>query len=137
MSGSRRALKIGGGTLLGVVLALALGFGLLQTALGRAWLAQILGGRLSSPAERVTITGIGGLVPFDMRIGKVELADAQGPRVVVADAVLAIAPVDLLAFRLRLRDIGARAIRVERPAQGSGGRHKDPAPLAQPPLAVV
>jgi len=137
MGGLRRVLKVAGGAVLGLLLALALAFGLLQTAPGKAWLAQIFGGRLSSPAERVTITGIGGLVPFDMRIGKVELADAQGPRVVVADAVLAIAPVDLLAFRLRLRDIGARAIRVERPAQGSGGGSMDPAALLHPPLAVV
>ncbi len=97
MSALRRALKLAGGAVLGLLLALALAFGLLQTGPGKAWLAQRVGGWLSSPAERVTITGIGGLVPFDMRVAKIELADAQGPRVAVADAVLAIAPADLLA----------------------------------------
>src|SRR5258708_19101150 len=137
MSALRRALKLAGGAVLGLVLALALAFGLLQTGPGKAWLAQRVAGWLSSPAERVTVTGIAGLVPFDMRIDKIELADAHGPRVLVTDAVLAIAPADLLAGRLRLRDIGAREIRVERPSQGSSGGSMDPAALLHPPVAVV
>jgi translocation and assembly module TamB len=137
VGGLRRALKIAGGGVAALLLALALACGLLQTGPGKAWLAQRAGFWLSRPAEQVSITGIHGLVPFDMRIAKIELADAQGPRVTVADAVLAIAPADLLAGRLRVRDIGARAIRIERPSSGSGGGTTNPAALLHPPLAVV
>ena len=127
MSALRRALKIAGGVVAGLLLTLALAFGLLQTGPGKAWLAQRLSGALSGPGAPATITGIQGLVPFDMRVGKIELADAQGPRITIDDAVLAIAPADLLAGRLRIRDLGARRVRFERPSQASGGGTAGPA----------
>ena len=68
MVGLRRALRITGGTVAGLLLALALAFGLLQTGPGKAWLGQRIGSWLSSPAERVDITGIGGLVNYRRRI---------------------------------------------------------------------
>src|SRR6185437_3656079 len=113
MSALRRALKIAGGALAGLLLAVALAFGLLQTGPGKAWLAQRLAAALSGPDGRATITGIAGLVPFDMRVARIELADAQGPRVTIDDAMLSVAPADLIARRLAVRELGARLIRVD------------------------
>ncbi|HWG79193.1 MAG TPA: translocation/assembly module TamB domain-containing protein [Stellaceae bacterium] len=136
MSALRRALKIAGGALAGLLLAVALAFGLLQTGPGKAWLAQRLAAALSGPGGRATVTGIAGLVPFDMRVAKIELADAQGPRLIIEDAVLSVAPADLLAGRLTVRELGARLIRVDHVSRSSSSTI-DPATLLHPPVAVA
>jgi translocation and assembly module TamB len=135
----RKSLKVAGGTLAALVLVLVAGFGLLQTGPGKAWLAQRLAAALSGPAGQATVSGIHGLVPFDMRIARIELADAQGPRLTIEDAVLAVAPADLLARRLHVRELGARVIRVERPAppSNSSSGTMNPATLLHPPVSVT
>ena len=115
----RTALKIVGGGL-GLLLAmLLLAFGLAQTPPGKAWLAGALSAWLSSPTERVTIESLKGLVPLDMTVGKIEFADRQGPRLVIEDASIAIAPLDLLSRQLTLR-LAARQLDLERLSQGGG-----------------
>ncbi|HEX6842404.1 MAG TPA: hypothetical protein VF113_12775, partial [Stellaceae bacterium] len=133
----RRTLKIAGAAFAGLLLVLALAFGLLQTGPGKAWLAQRLATALSGPGGEATITGIAGLVPFDMRVAKIELADAQGPRLIIEDAVLSVAPADLLARRLTLRELGARLIRVDHASKASSSGTIDPATLLHPPVAVT
>jgi translocation and assembly module TamB len=115
----RSAGKIAGGGILTLPLALALAFGLAQTEAGKKGLAAALGHWLSDPEEEVAIRGIGGLVPFDMTLGSITLADRQGPRVVVSDAAITIAPAGLLAGRLALA-ITAREVRVDRTDEGGG-----------------
>src|SRR6185437_12787002 len=132
----RKALKIAGGIVAALLLVLAAGFGLLQTGPGKAWLAQRLAVALSGPSGSATIRGIEGVVPFDMRVAKIELADAQGPRLTIEDAVLSVAPADLLARRLHIRELGARLIRVDHASQASSSTI-DPATLLHPPLAVT
>src|SRR6185312_16657295 len=133
----RKSLKVAGGTLAALVLVLVAGFGLLQTGPGKAWLAQRLAAALSGPGGQATVSGIAGLVPFDMRIARIELADAQGPRLTIEDAVLSVAPADLLARRLHIRELGARLIRVDHASQASSSSTIDPATLLHPPLAVT
>src|SRR6185437_12210317 len=133
----RKALKIAGGIVAALLLVLAAGFGLLQTGPGKAWLAQRLAVALSGPSGSATITGIEGVVPFDMPVAKIELADAQGPRLTIEDAVLSVAPADLLARRLHIRELGARLIRVDHASQASSSSTIDPATLLHPPLAVT
>src|SRR5690348_14554104 len=134
MTALRRVLKIAGGALAGLLLVLALAFGLLQTGPGKAWLAQRLAMALSGAAGSATISGIEGLVPFDMRVAKIELADAQGPRIVLEDAVLSIAPADLLARRLDVRELGARLIRVDHASQASSSGTIDLTTLLHPKI---
>src|SRR5579883_2973376 len=98
---------------------LLLAFGLAQTPPGKAWLAGALSAWLSSPTERVTIESLKGLVPLDMTVGKIEFADRQGPRLVIEDASIAIAPLDLLSRQLTLR-LAARQLDLERLSQGGG-----------------
>jgi translocation and assembly module TamB len=116
MSQFRRALTFAGGALLVLLLVLALAFGLLQTPPGRAWLGAALGHALADPGERVTVVGLKGLIPFDMSVSLIEIDDAQGPRVVVADAAVSIAAGDLLAGRLTVRRFRAAEITVARPS---------------------
>ncbi|HKW55070.1 MAG TPA: hypothetical protein VJO12_15360, partial [Stellaceae bacterium] len=138
MSALRRALKIAGATVAGLLLVLALAFGLLQTGPGKAWLAQRLAAALSGPGGQATVTGIRGLVPFDMRISRIELADAQGPRLTIDDAVLSVAPADLIVGRLTVRELGARLIRVDHPSEASSsGGTVNPATLLHPPVTVA
>ncbi|HYM04378.1 MAG TPA: hypothetical protein VET85_15600, partial [Stellaceae bacterium] len=109
-------MTLAGGALATPALVLAVVFGAAQTRPGKAWLAQELGALLSDPAERVTIDRITGLVPFDVTIGRIEVTDRQGPRVVIDDAVLEIEPVQLLAARLT-GQVMARRIAIERPPE--------------------
>ena len=121
--------------LLAVVLALALSFALLQTPPGRAGLAAVLGRALADPGERITVTGFKGFVPFDMTVERIEIDDSAGPRVVVSDAALAIAPGDLLRGRLTVRRFSAREIEVARPS--ATPIHPNPSALMHPPLPVT
>src|SRR5215472_14474769 len=130
----RRALKLAGGALLGVLLVLALAFGLLQTGPGKNWLADALSKAMSSAGERMTITGIAGLVPFDMRIARIEIADDRGPRVVVEGATLTLAPADLLKGTFAVRRLAAERIRLDHPSSASGSTNLDT--LLHPPLAI-
>jgi translocation and assembly module TamB len=120
--------------LLAVVLALALGFALLQTPPGRAGLAAVLARALADPGERITVTGLKGFVPFDMTVERVEIDDSAGPRLVVSDAALAIAPGDLLRGRLTVRRFSARAIEVARPSATPS--HFNPAALLYLPVPL-
>jgi translocation and assembly module TamB len=132
----RKALAGIGIGLLGLMLVVALVFGLAQTRPGKAALASLIERWLSDPAERVSIDHIGGFVPFDMTVDAITVADSQGPRIVLSDTALAVAPADLLVGRLTLVRIAARALRIERgPQSASGG--SDLAALLHPPLAVT
>src|SRR5690349_10201313 len=103
----RTALKFAGGGLLAVLLLLALAFALLQTGPGKRWLAGTLSTAMSSDGERAVITDIGGLVPFNMTIARIEMLDDQGPRALVENAALVIAPADLLKGTLTINRLAA------------------------------
>lgn len=135
MSGkARTALKLAGGTLLGLVLALALAFALAQTPPGRAWLAAALARAITDPGERITVTGLAGLVPFDMTVERIEAADPAGTYLVIDHAALAIAPSKLLAGRIAVRRLSARAIDFARPP--TTPTHLSLAALLRLPLPV-
>ena len=134
----RRAAKLLGAGIVAALMTLALGFALLQTGAGKAWLAAEIGRALTDPSQSVTVSGLEGMVPFDLRIGSIVFADAAGPRLSIADARIEIAPRGLLAGRLEIRRFAARRIALERPnaAAGSGGSSVDAAKLLHPPLPI-
>lgn len=115
MSKARTALEFAGIALLGLVSLLALVFALVQTPTGKAWLAAALGRVIADPGERITITGLTGFVPFDMDVARIEAVDPLGTYLVVDQATLAISPGELLAGRIAVRRLSARAIDFERP----------------------
>jgi translocation and assembly module TamB len=129
----RKTVKRAGGGLLGLLLALALGLALAQTRPGKLWLAEIIGRALSDASDHVTLTQLTGFVPFNMAVEQIIVADANGPRLVIADAELVVTPAPLLRGRLAIRRLAAREIRVDRPGQGG---EDDLALLLHPPLPV-
>ena len=117
-----------------ILLAAAL-FGLAQTGPGKGFIASALGRALSGPGKTVTIEGMTGLIPFDIKLHKITLADVTGPWLTVTDAAVAIAPGDLLHKRLTLRHLLAGEIDVARQSAGgstSGSSSLDLASLLQP-----
>jgi translocation and assembly module TamB len=133
----RRALVGLGIGLLGLMLLLALAWGVAQTGPGKAALATLLERWLSDPDERVTIDHIGGSVPFAMTVDRITLADSGGPRIVVSDVAIAIGPGDLLAGRLRLRRLIVGALSISRGSHSASTSKTDLGPLLHPPLAVA
>jgi translocation and assembly module TamB len=108
------------GTATFAVVAAALGaFGFIQTDPGRAWLAATLSRVLSSPEAIVTLDGIEGTIPFDMRVRQIRLADSGGAWLIVSDAAIDIAAGELLRRKLTARRLAASDITVLRTPTGS------------------
>jgi translocation and assembly module TamB len=116
MNRFRRVLKVSGAALLVLLLVPVLAFALAQTPPARAWLAAALGRAIADPGERGTIAGLHGLIPFNMKVERIEIDDARGARLLIKDASLAIAPGDLFAGRLTVRRMSARLVDIARPS---------------------
>ena len=68
------------GAALGLSLAILLGaFGLLQTQVGQAWLAEAVAQTVSIPDFAVSVEGFHGIVPFHLTIDRIDIADREGP----------------------------------------------------------
>jgi translocation and assembly module TamB len=119
----RRAGKIAFWMAGGLLAVMAAGFAYLQTGAGRASLAAAASRALSSPAATIKIGSIAGLVPFDMRVGKIVLSDAGGPWLAIDAAAFAWSPSALLRGRLRIDRLSAQSVELLRqpaPSQTSG-----------------
>lgn len=117
----------------GLVLLVALLFGAVQTQPGKAMLARTLSSLASSPDLQVEISGLTGLVPFDMRVGSVRVADREGEVARVDDLTLAWRPLALLNRTVDITRL--KATRVEllrRPLPPN-----EPPPPGEPPSLAV
>jgi translocation and assembly module TamB len=134
----KRGLKLAGFGLCFAVAFVALGFALLQSGAGQAWLAAEIGRALTMPGRQVTVRGLEGRVPFAMRVASIVFADADGPFLSIADARIDISAKDLLAGRVVLRRIAARSVTFARPSAGpSNNSSDDAAGLLKPLLPVA
>ena len=97
-----------------VVLAIAGVFGLAQTDAGKRLIAEQLGRALSSADTTARLEGLGGLIPFDLRLERLRLADAEGPWLELDDARLSWSPAALLRGRLEIDELGARRLALLR-----------------------
>ncbi len=114
------------GLLAALVLAL---FGLLQTEIGHAWLARVTAQAASGPGFSVAIRGLGGVVPFRMTAGRIDLADAGGRWLSLKNVGLDLSAASLLTGRVEVRSLSAAAIDVVRlPSGPLSGRSE---PLAE------
>lgn len=109
-----RMVRILGFVLLTLLLAAAGAFGLLQTPPGKALLAHMVSAHVSSPDLKVTIRDITGLVPFDLGVGTVELADRDGPFASVEGAALSWRPLALLRGTFDVTRLTAERIHIAR-----------------------
>lgn len=96
-----------------LVLLLAL-FGAVQTGPGKALLARTASSLASVSGLAVSISDIGGGVPWDMTVGRIAVADAEGPVAEVEALRLAWHPLSLLSGVVDVEALEARRIAVER-----------------------
>ncbi|MGH6899130.1 MAG: hypothetical protein ACREJ5_21705, partial [Geminicoccaceae bacterium] len=97
-----------------VVLAIAGAFGFAQTDAGRRLIAGQLGRALTSAGTTAHLEGLHGLIPFDLRLERLRLADAEGPWLELDDARLSWSPAALLRGRLEIDELGARRLALLR-----------------------
>jgi translocation and assembly module TamB len=111
----RRTGKIALWTVGGLSAMLAAGFGLLQTGVGKDWIAATATGVLSTPTSSIKVGAIEGLVPFDMRVSQIAMGDSGGTWLTIDRAALRWSPSALLRGRLLIDDLSADTIAVLRP----------------------
>ena len=94
-----------GGALGLLIVVLAAGFGLLQTQAGQAWLARNIVHTVSSPDFTVSVEGLGGIVPFHLKVDRIEIGDRDGTYLNLHDFGLDLSAAALLAGRLHIRSL--------------------------------
>lgn len=127
-----RRIAIGTASLLGLlVLAIAALLFWLRSDPGRSWLTAELNSLLSSPEQRLTLSGLGGALPFHPRLARIELADPDGNWLALDDAAVDLDPAALLAGTLRIETLTAGRVALLRlPAGGA------PTPTATRPAGL-
>lgn len=115
--------------LAGLLLALVALFAGLQTGPGKTLLAQVASSLASVSGLKVSISDIRGGVPWDMSIGRITVADGQGPVAQVDALRLAWRPLALLGGVVDVEAIEAQRVDLQRlpelppsePSSSSGG----------------
>jgi translocation and assembly module TamB len=107
------------GLALGVALGLTLlvivaAFGFAQTSAGKRLLAAQLERALAGPGTVVEVIGLDGLVPFQLRLGRVAIADAEGVWFELEGLRLSWSPVALLQARLEIDEASAARLALAR-----------------------
>ncbi|MFG1479403.1 translocation/assembly module TamB domain-containing protein [Xanthobacter sp. V4C-4] len=133
-----------GYTLAGVLLVLVALFAALQTGPGKGALARIASSLASVSGLTVSISDIGGGVPWNMSIGRIAVADAKGPVAEVEALRLSWHPLALLSGVVDVEAVEAKRIAVERlpelppsePAPASSGGASFMMPVRLGRLAV-
>src|SRR5262245_2858345 len=97
-----------------IVLAVAGGYGFLQTGAGKAWLAATIARGASTPGAVVTIEGLEGRPPFDIRVAAIRVSDRDGVWLELDKVALAIDGGALLRRALVIDRLQAAQARVMR-----------------------
>src|SRR6266446_7359881 len=97
-----------------LIVVLLAAFGLLQTQPGKSWLAKTIAQSVSSPDFAVTIQGLGGFVPFGLKVERIDIGDRDGTYLSLHDFGLDISAAALLAGRLHIRSLRFAAIDMAR-----------------------
>jgi translocation and assembly module TamB len=103
------------GIALGLVIAVLLGaFGLLQTRAGQDWLARTIERTLSTPDFTVAVAGLHGMVPFDLKVDRIDIGDRDGTYLTARNFGLDISSAELLAGRLHIRSLSFAEVDMAR-----------------------
>ncbi len=100
----------------GVVVVLGGVFAGLQTPPGRALVAAV------ASSDSIRIEGIGGFIPVDVQVARIELRDKKGVWLGISDARVSWSFRSLFTGRVRIEQVAARQVEVLRPPQPSDGR---------------
>jgi translocation and assembly module TamB len=120
-----KTLKWLGAACLVLLLALGAAFGLLQTTVGKGLVVRWIGEAVSGPGGRVTLGKVQGVLPFDVRIDRMVLADKAGDWFQVDGFAFRISAAQLLRGRFQVSEILAREVRLERLPQTGEVERKD------------
>lgn len=98
-----------------LLLASSVLFVILQTGAGKQCLAQCLALKLSRGAEyQVKLGRFSGLVPFDFQLDSVTASDRYGEWMFIENIVLRCSLGALIRGKLRIQELSANAVRIER-----------------------
>jgi translocation and assembly module TamB len=103
-----RAFRILAKVLAGIVVLVALLFGALQTAPAQRLLADLISGK------SLQVSGLGGFLPTDLQVARLELLDSQGAWLKVENARLRWSFASLLEGRVRVEVLSASRVDVQR-----------------------
>jgi len=100
---------------LGLLIAALLGgFGLLQTQAGQAWLAGTIERTMSTPDFTVAVAGLRGMVPFNLKVDRIDIGDRDGTYLTARDFGLDISAAELLAGQLHIRSLSFAEVDMAR-----------------------
>jgi translocation and assembly module TamB len=125
------------GAALGLVLLLiGAAFGFAQTGPGQRAISAALERALASPERTVKVEGLGGLVPFDLHLGRLAVADPQGVWLDLEGLHLSWSPGALLRGRIEVTALTADRIRLQRLSSSKTPLELPELPSSLPPLAI-
>ena len=103
------------GAALGLLVAIILaGFGLLQTQAGKTWFASTIAQTISDPDFTVAIENLSGVVPFRLKVDRIEIGDRDGVYLTLRDFSLDASAAALLAGRVHIRSLSFAEIDMAR-----------------------
>jgi len=103
------------GAALGLLVAIILaGFGLLQTQAGKTWFASTIAQTISDPDFSVAIENLSGVVPFRLKVDRIEIGDRDGVYLTLRDFSLDASAAALLAGRVHIRSLSFAEIDMAR-----------------------
>src|SRR4051794_7334673 len=109
-----RTLAIGIVAVVGAFVALlAVAFAAAQTPPAKDKIADVVADKLSGPQRQAEVQGLGGLLPFDIRVGRIALRDDKGVWLEVNKARVKLSPTDLLRGDIHVEDAGAERVAVD------------------------
>ncbi len=121
-----------GGIFITVFLFLAVAFALLQTQWGKNFTGNRLSHMLSSPPHQtILLKGLDGFLPFDIRLERLTMGDAEGDWLMAEDITLRWSPISLLSGKIRVKEISARTMEIDRGPMGVEEVERE-APAAPP-----
>ncbi|HSR71930.1 MAG TPA: hypothetical protein VLL72_06065, partial [Kiloniellales bacterium] len=134
-----RRLALALGSLLALPIVLLLGAWVLaQTGPGQAWIARGLSDALSEPGEiEVSIEGLAGRLPQDLRISRLSVGDGGGVWLTVEDLALAWRPLAVVSGLLDVDALEARRVHLARLPQVRAEPSAEPGGSLEPPLDLA
>ncbi|MCB1969226.1 MAG: translocation/assembly module TamB domain-containing protein [Geminicoccaceae bacterium] len=118
-----------------MIVLIGIAFGALQTRFARDKIATLIQQALTDENQTAEVDGLGGLLPFDIRLASFRLADSHGIWLEVDDARLETSPWRLISRQVVIDRLGATRIAVLRSPDlpPSEPQPDQPFSLPQPP----